>query len=39
MRATYGNLMQENVVKCANKNKLVTNECLRLVQISTSSQL
>ena len=37
MTAAYGNMTQGNVVKCAKKNKWVTNESLRLVQISTSS--
>ena len=36
MRAAYGNLMQENVVKCAKKYKWVTNESLRVVKKSTA---
>jgi hypothetical protein len=39
IRATYGNLMQEKAVKCAKKNKWITNESLRLVQISSKFPL
>jgi hypothetical protein len=36
IRAAYVNLMQGNVVKCAKKNKWITNESSRLVQTSTA---
>jgi hypothetical protein len=36
IRAAYDNVMQENVVKCAKKNKWIKNESSRLVQTSTA---